>query len=730
MCHVFGDKKTQIQHNRNLITNLIMSTGLLLGISNIALAQGASLPKTNQLPQNATIKTLPPAAATETVVVTAARPDVVQSANSTTYNVGNNHQNATSTAQEILSSLPNINVTAQGELVFRGEKGGIVVMVNGNHVPLESALLLPGATIDSITVVANPSALSGSAIKAIIIINQKQGSMKPISGDLSTQIDTLNAMTLTGTAKYKRNKLSIASDITLHGHGNKKTSYLQRNEFFESGINDARLETSDRISLSDRFSLNAQNRVNIGLNNNNLNIVWYHTQSSGNSRSVGKGTIGYNAGLQSSENYRLGLVDNYNLRSNTIAFGLSETKLPSAISRRSDPEFRGGYHATFTNSVQNSNRTEERVFSSNPSNTQNRIVEKSGQRQAVSVGRSLDHKFKNKTQLKLKLEAQNKFSKSTGIHSGFAETSEPVASIFKINEFEYSAAGTIEREFDKLQILGGLRYEVHRLNLAANGNDINTDKNYAQLIPSLHIVYRINDDLTFKSSFSRRTSPYSLDYLNPTLVFTSPDSATQGNPYLKLPIINSYDAELIIDIPNHSVNLTGFYKDRKDEISPFYKLGANNIIVTSYANIGHSSRGGLSATIRNIDDNKYSYSFEYAAIETRLSAIPQIDFHSDSFVEQTGKIILGYKPNNKNSLGLQIDYTGPTYGIYSETSELTNIRFTATHIFANGWTGSLDYFDVIGSPNSISSRQNANLSSISISKTPEKSLRLSLAVSY
>ncbi len=102
-----------------------------------------------------------------------------------------------------------------------------------------------------------------------------------------------------------------------------------------------------------------------------------------------------------------------------------------------------------------------------------------------------------------------------------------------------------QKQINKWQLQLGLRTEQTN----ANGNQVTSGvkfiRNYWQLFPTVFISYKMSPKNEFTFSVGRRIDRPAYGQLNPFVVFTTPQSYSTGNPFLKPQITNNFEARHI-----------------------------------------------------------------------------------------------------------------------------------------------------------------------------------------
>ncbi len=138
---------------------------------------------------------------------------------------------------------------------------------------------------------------------------------------------------------------------------------------------------------------------------------------------------------------------------------------------------------------------------------------------------------------------------------------------FKYQENIQAAYFTIGKNLKKWSFQLGARLE----NTQTVGNQTTTNQrtvlNYVQLNPQFLVMYKQNENSTWKFNYDRNFNRPGYSELNPFLVYQSAFSRSKGNPYLKPSV-------------NHSCNLSNTYKNLNTSLNYYYGTnGANDVVL-------------------------------------------------------------------------------------------------------------------------------------------------------
>jgi hypothetical protein len=200
------------------------------------------------------------------VVIEAKKPLVEQHIDKTVVNVQAMITASTSNTLEVLARVPGVSVDQNGGISLNG-RGGVLVMIDGRSTYMSAEDLaaylksLPGALLDKIELIDNPSSKYDASGNAIINIRLKKNRQAGVNGNIATAYSqgvyarNNNSLNL----NYHRKKVNIFTNV---GFSNEKT--------FNTDLYDRRMykegKLSSNIDLENRqvYKNNAIN-TNLGV---------------------------------------------------------------------------------------------------------------------------------------------------------------------------------------------------------------------------------------------------------------------------------------------------------------------------------------------------------------------------------------------------------------------------------------------------------------------------------
>ncbi|MGB1218076.1 MAG: outer membrane beta-barrel family protein, partial [Saprospiraceae bacterium] len=171
-----------------------------------------------------------------------------------------------------------------------------------------------------------------------------------------------------------------------------------------------------------------------------------------------------------------------------------------------------------------------------------------------------------------------------------------VHSPFHYNEKTYAVYTMAKRDFNKLSIQAGLRYEYLKSSSDGDGEEYDNTRTFSDLFPSLHLSYKINDKHQVNAGYSRRISRPNFGHLKP-VSSNSSLSTYVGNPNLRPEYGHNMELTYQLQEEKWSFSGTAFFRKKLDIIDRTYELNGTTQI-TSYANLGKSDAYGIETMVK------------------------------------------------------------------------------------------------------------------------------------
>ncbi len=447
------------------------------------------------------------------------------------------------TAQDVLSQIPTVNVSSDGEVSIRG-KSNVTILIDGVQTTMfgnsneEIIQQLPASSIENIEVMTNPSAkYDAQGMSGIINIRLKKTSNR--SRQYSASLGLGTAGRYSGKLQYNTQKGNNKWAFNLSGLGNnaddvKTTDRLLENPHVHT------ISHADHEKRRARFFLNATYR---------------HTWASQDYLELST-----NGGIRKIKNRENNVAQYLNTASTVdssinrfMPLDLSPWSLGGSLNYK---KFLGSQKKQNLNTKLDFNNFRARV--AQDFYTQKNAADGSllGTDTAQIVRRQghfingiaqMDYSNTQKQNWSWEAGAKYQFTRfvsTSDAHKYFLQ--ETVRDSVLENSYDYTQ--NLKAVYVNLQyaiadwsLQAGLRYEDFAYLGTMLSYDDEIQVNYRNLFPSVFLNYRINEENSSSLSYSKRVNRPSFFQLFPYLNISDPLNARVGNPELKPEYIHNME---------------------------------------------------------------------------------------------------------------------------------------------------------------------------------------------
>jgi outer membrane receptor for ferrienterochelin and colicins len=621
----------------------------------------------------------------ETVVIRGEKTTVDIKLDKKVYNVGQDLMVKGGTVSDVLDNIPSVSVDVEGNISLRGNES-VRVLIDGKPstaINVADALrMLPADAIDKVEVITNPSARydaeGGGGILNIIL---KKGKNKGLNGTIIATAGDPKNHGISANVNSKTDNYNLFTTV----------SYNDRNNPGKMKINQENLLANRYIEerrKSNRFSDGAN--VNFGMEvflNKDKSATWTNSINYRNNSGKTDEDVTYK---------------NYTLDRSTFLF----TRFRDNISENNNEAVE--YSSNFLKKFKKDGHklTIDASFSLNKedefSKIDGSILETNSiisDEKTSKIGRQnrnlfqADYVLPISKDMQFELGSRGSYTKSNSDYEVLERINQndPYTNILGFtNNFEYIENVTAfytqfgTKFFNKLSVLGGLRFE--NTNLEINQlltNDFNK-RNYNNLFPSLFFTYELNEDSNLSLNYSKRISRPRDRFINPFSSYTSNTNLMVGNPLLNPSLTDAFDIGFLRKWDKITLSTSAYYNHSTDAFQFVRKesgLLINGIpqIINTPFNLGEDNRIGMEVTL-NYSLKKWwklnsnvNYFFNetkgnYQFTDTNNNLVNQnFDFKSSTWSARiTSKINLPYKidwQTNANYNAGQKSAQGKTKGI-------------------------------------------------------------------
>ncbi len=511
------------------------------------------------------------------------------------------------TAIDVIKNLPSVTVNGQGDISLRGSNG-FMVLVNGKPVLTDAATILsqlPANTIQNIELITAPSAKYDPDGKGgILNIVTTKGSLdgfaiaaNMMGGLPSTKdYDNLELPKRFGgdiTSNFKKDKFDIA--LTLSYLRNDNNGYREGNVFtkdFDNATITRFLSNGERSF--DKYNYSAKTAINYTANSKNtFNFGFY----------LGRKFQARRADLRY-DNSTSNLVTDFQLYQLTYFNSNVQTKEGKFTLVNFDYTHTFGNKSTLTSSALyehanlfgntinlNMNYPAKQTIFQEVNNPYTNPI--AGFRMkldyAISIGKG-----------KLENGYQYRYDFQDGTF-GYSINPEPILpvdnSIFrgtaKTTNWIHALYSQYAIKFEKLQFVGGLRYENAKREVVLS-TDVNPHiLNFNNLFPSSTILYIFNDAWNVKMGYSKRVQRNNNSELNPIPEREHSETLEQGDPDLLPQFVDLAELGLNHSFKKGTLFATMYYQNIKNPIQRVNSVFNDTILNRVYTNAKRARLYGL-----------------------------------------------------------------------------------------------------------------------------------------
>jgi outer membrane receptor protein involved in Fe transport len=147
---------------------------------------------------------------------------------------------------------------------------------------------------------------------------------------------------------------------------------------------------------------------------------------------------------------------------------------------------------------------------------------------------------------------------------------------------------------DNYSLKAGGRYEYTTIDANFQDEQKVEIPSYNVFVPSVNFSRKLKNGNMVKLSYNRRIQRPSIRFLNPNIEASNPLNITVGNPELDPEYTNNYELSYSTFVKGSMLNFSAFYRNTNNAIQSVREVVGDNVILTTYQNIGHENAYGLS----------------------------------------------------------------------------------------------------------------------------------------
>ncbi len=643
------------------------------------------------------------------LVITARRKERTTKIDRTVYDVRANAETRTSRAIDVIGKLPSVFVGPKNRITMQGGVN-VTLMLDGKVVPRDVALQVPADQIDSIEVITNPSAAFDSSDGPIINIVLKKVPKSPWKGEFAAADNTLNtyntSVSLTrGWDKWKFNTYLSLTDERGKAHIATDRNYDPSDglSYDDSHRSEASRTTTDKALGSLKLARDLDSDASV-----TLSSVLFSTRTVVNG---GYDTL-FGTGGPNATNAT------YHGRDKTDNF---HSTLSYSAKRESDYSLELYSSVSLTHVDSGGAFHEDGLLQSSAEVNENDHFDVSADYQ----------KQYGDNQLSAGLVFTTVHSTYADSDYGYVAEGELQVDRFTAQEYDYAAYITYQINFDGYGVMPGLRSELTDLSMKNASGPIAGVAGYNRVLPSLNLQKTVGEHNIFRASYSERTTPFTIQQLNPFVRYYGPENATQGNPSLRPAYGENFELGHEYNAETYSIVSTLYYRDTKNDINTYLFLGPNGVLISTPINLGRSRSVGIETVWKHSVGKRIDITLDFDVFSREIVAPDALrQFATERHPGINSKVSFEYKIGKDDKLTSNISYQGKTYGLGSETSGLWTTDITWSHTVSKRLSFVLDLVDFGGTRDQLVQSDGPGYRQIARTRSPVQAIRLGLSRSF
>ena len=232
---------------------------------------------------------------------------------------------------------------------------------------------------------------------------------------------------------------------------------------------------------------------------------------------------------------------------------------------------------------------------------------------------------------------------------------------FLYEEDIHAFYGTVQSQWNKWSLQGGLRFEMTRYDAEQLGNimvkDSSFSRSYNSLFPSAHVSYELDSSNTFTFRASRRIDRPPFQKLNPFLFIINKYTYQRGNPFYRPQYTWNFEVSHLFK----NVLLTGVsYSSTTDYFSQIFPIDSNGIVLYTEGNLGRLQNFGLSVGLQLSPTAWWSFSLQTILNHKKMEG---------TIVQPRFAKITQYNINLNNQFRFGNGWHGEVTGFYNSCSQ-------------------------------------------------------------
>lgn len=546
----------------------------------------------------------------ETVEIKVSGSLIENKADRLVYNAAADIMSKGASASELLAKVPLVDVDMDGNVSIRGSLN-LRILINGRPSGMmagnvaDALKSLPGASIDKIEVITNPSAkYDAEGTGGIINIILKEVKIKGTTSNYTAGIGTRSA-NFSADVSNQNGKTGLTARLGGHfwrswGDGRtRRTNEIGGIDYLLLQNNSIRnLGGGPRLTLGMDHQINKRSAINI------TGTLRSRFRNSDNTWNTSTGM----------ENYPLNFL--WKQATDNLTYGLGMDLNADYRKTFSKPNRELGISVQYTVDQDNTDYELHR-FDSAGAETRFEQSKNIGTNKEFTVQADFTEPFSSKLTMEMGLKSILRNVNSDYSFDSMDYGKQQLATIdYRKNRFDYyqNVMGGYTQFSYSLSKLSSLKFGL-RAELTQFGGRLYypyeesyTGKPYFNPIPYLNINRNFNGGSFLKFTYTQRIQRPSLFFLNPYTNFSDPLNITTGNPRLNAELSNNLELSWGKYGKSGGGGANLYFRNTSNAIETIRTIGKDKVYRTTYGNVGLNNTVGMDMNA-NLKTGKWTLNF-------------------------------------------------------------------------------------------------------------------------
>ncbi|NIG54000.1 TonB-dependent receptor domain-containing protein [Chitinophaga sp. Cy-1792] len=513
------------------------------------------------------------------------------------FNVDRNLTSVGGTAQDVLKSVPSVNVDLDGNVTVRNASPNIFIDGKPSTLTLDQ---IPADAIESIELVTNPSAkYDAEGMSGILNIVLKKNKKAGFNGSVNAGIGNNNKYNAGGNIAVRQGKWNVYANYNLNANQNWGEGTTNRTNFGTKGDTNYLRQNSNSTSkplfqfgrIGADFSIDNRNTISLSQNigggdfktNEDLQSFF-----SGNDKIVNGRNDRLNNSSMSFRNYTTALnyrhsfaKPNQELTADVNYNKSNNSRIGDYITQAQDPSGTALGQSVRQNNTTNGHTT----FVTMQSDYTNPI----GKNGKLEVGvkatlRNYDSKY-------------DVFNQDT-ITNTFPHV-DSLSTNYSYKEQIYAGYANFANTIGNFGYQAGLRVEQYIYAGENQGVTYKPTKATPGFFPSLFLSQKLQQDQELQLNYSRRVNRPNFFQLIPYRDYSDPQNQREGNPNLKPEYTNSLEFSYVKNWKTANFLGSVYFRNTNNLITTLSTPIGKDTLLTQFTNANRSNSYGAELTMKN-----------------------------------------------------------------------------------------------------------------------------------